>query len=97
MALFDDTTTCRSGSLTKAVVGKSIETYLRTIAEHQGADPSAGLDVASTVDVSIAGNGSRVHRVELTWKASLELDSGEISAEQKAQALEDLISDLGGA
>ena len=97
MALFEDTTTCRAGGLTKAVVGKSIETYLRTIAEHHGADPSAGLDVASIVDVSIAGNGSRVHRVELTWTASLELDSGAITEDQKAQALEDLLSDLGAA
>ena len=97
MALFDDTTTCRSGGLTKAVVGKSIETYLRTIAEHQGADSAAGLDVQSTVDVSTSANGARIRRIEITWTARLDLTSGEITTEERVAALEGLIADLGGA
>ena len=97
MALFDDTTTCRSGGLTKAVVGKSIETYLRTIAEHQGADSAAGLDVQSTVDVSTSANGERIRRIEITWSARLDLTDGEITAEQRADAIEALLSDLEGA
>ena len=97
MSFFNDTTDCRPGTLTKATVGKSIEVFLRTIAESQGFDAAENLPVDSIVNISTTRTEDRVGRVRVSWTVELTPPSGEMSEEAYDAAIEALLTDLEGA
>ena len=98
MTFFSDNTDCRPGGLTKATVGKSIETFFRTIAEGQGFDPADNLPVASVVNISASRADNKAARVRVSWAAELTPPStGSLSEEDYEIALAALLSALEGA